>query len=897
MKIDFYLRFHTEFGQLLSITGNIQELGNNVASEAKAMQYLNDEFWHAVIEVDTGVTDKFHYKYALTYADGFQVTEGEQHRVIDVKKTGIPEIQIIDAWNEEGFYENVYFTSPFKKVLLAENETTVKLKPVKSFTHIFKVKAPLLKKNEVLFVTGSSLALGNWNKDGALLMAKEGSWWIVKVNMPHEGFPLNYKYGVYNTKQKDHLFLESGADRYLHGNASASSLSIIHDGFAHLPANGWRGAGTAIPVFSLKTKNSFGTGEFADLMLLADWAKEVGLKLIQILPVNDTSATFTSADSYPYAAISAMALHPLYINLDKVAGKKNAGTIKHLKKKQKQLNDLPELDYEQVIKLKLSALNELFAAQKEELVNDADFNEFYHNNRHWLAPYAAFCNLRDKNSTADFSKWKMFSKYDKVAIEKYVSPKAKHHAEILFHYFIQYHLHLQLKEATDYARKKGVIVKGDIPIGIYRHSCDAWMSPELYDMDMQAGAPPDDFAVKGQNWGFPIYNWQKMQENSFAWWRHRFEQMSYYFDAFRIDHILGFFRIWSIPTHAVEGIMGYFLPSIPVNATEFRERDIAFNHTRYTIPFISDNVLNDVFAEDAEAVKQEFLEDTGNHQYTLKEEFNTQRKIEAYFNQAGHNEKDNTIKTGLFDLISNVILFEVPGSEGKQFYFRISMNNTSSFKYLDHHTQNALKELYIDYFYRRQDAFWKLEAIKKLPALKASTNMLICGEDLGMVPHSVPVVMKQLGILSLEIQRMPKDPNREFFHPADAPYLSVITPSTHDMSTIRGWWQEDKNKTQRFFNDQLGQWGEAPVKCEAWINKAILLQHLHSPAMWSIFQLQDILGMSDTLRRENPDEERINVPAISDHYWRYRMHVTLEDLLKEKAFNNELKHYVHASGR
>jgi 4-alpha-glucanotransferase len=192
---------------------------------------------------------------------------------------------------------------------------------------------------------------------------------------------------------------------------------------------------------------------------------------------------------------------------------------------------------------------------------------------------------------------------------------------------------------------------------------------------------------------------------------------------------------------------------------------------------------------------------------------------------------------------------------------------------------------------------WQKKAMQKLPGLKRSTNMLVCGEDLGMVPHCVPEVMKSLGILSLEIQRMPKEKNATFAHPANAPYLSVITPSTHDMSTIRSWWTEDREKTQYFYNHILGHYGQAPDTCEAPINKEILLQHLYSPAMWSIFQLQDILGISENLRRPNPDEERINLPSDPENHWKYRMHLTLEDLIKQTAFNTELQAYITASGR
>jgi 4-alpha-glucanotransferase len=432
---------------------------------------------------------------------------------------------------------------------------------------------------------------------------------------------------------------------------------------------------------------------------------------------------------------------------------------------------------------------------------------------------------------------------------------------------------------------------------VYRYSCDAWVAPHLFNREEQAGAPPDDFAVRGQNWGFPTYNWKHMQEDGFAWWQQRFEQMSNYFDAFRIDHILGFFRIWSIPMHALQGVMGRFVPAIPVRITEFGEKSIWFDYHRYCKPFINDEILWQVFGDLAETVKTSFVTANGFDGYDLLPDFTTQRQVESYFAGQESTPENDRLREGLCDLISNVLLFEEEGAQGEAFHFRIGMEQTYSFRYLDAHTQIRLRELYVDYFYRRQDAFWQKEALHKLPQLKAATNMLICGEDLGMVPHCVPDVMKQLGILSLEIQRMPKNPATEFFHPNDAPYLSVVTPSTHDMSTIRGWWEEDRAKTQRFYNFVMGQWGEAPFFCEAWINRAIVLQHLYSPAMWSIFQLQDLLGMSEQLRRQNPHEERINIPAVPRHYWRYRMHLSLEDLLRQKEFNQELADYVTHCGR
>ncbi len=553
---------------------------------------------------------------------------------------------------------------------------------------------------------------------------------------------------------------------------------------------------------------------------------------------------------------------------------------------------LDAVDYEAVMSAKLKFVRKIFPKQKEETFAQTDYLNFFEGNRHWLAPYAAFCALRDKFGTADFNAWPAHNVYREEEISALAKKDSTFLDEVELNYFIQFHLHLQLHEAAEYLHSQGVILKGDIAIGVYRHGADVWQQPELYHTDMQAGAPPDAFAAKGQNWGFPTYNWQRMKQDGFAWWKQRFAQMSHYFDAFRIDHILGFFRIWSSPAHAVEGILGYFVPAIPVKLEEFRQRGIHFDHDRFVKPFINNEVLREFFGTDAETVKREFLVLNGDGNYSLKPEFTTQRQVESHFAKLKPSAQNDKLKEGLFDLISNVILFDVEKSSDREFHFRLAMENTLSFKNLDPQTQTKLKELYVDYFFRRQDDFWMKEAMQKLPALKRVTNMLICGEDLGMVPACVPVLMKQLGLLSLEIQRMPKTMGVEFSRPADAPYLSVVTPGTHDMSTIRGWWEEDPKLTQKFFNQELQQPGQAPLHCDPWVNEAIVQQHLASPAMWSIFQLQDLLGMDEALRRNDIDAERINVPANPKNYWRYRMHLTLEELLQADSFNSHLNKLI-----
>ncbi|MBM3439692.1 MAG: 4-alpha-glucanotransferase [Bacteroidetes bacterium] len=893
MKIQFFIRFHTQYGQRLSVSGNCAALGNGDLTKALPMEYMNEEYWTATIEIGKNNPDPLQYKYIFYNEHKEEVIEWGEDRTVPCSKLNVSELSLIDTWNHAGDYENVFYTQPFQNVLLRQHKKS-KSKSYRNVSHVFKVKAPLLQQDEVLCMLGNCNALGQWNSDAPVLMQPEGAWWAAKLNLQQENLPASYKYGVFNTRDKKFVCYENGNNRILYNGNEKKKITILHDGFAQLPNNTWRGAGLAIPVFSLRSEKGGGVGEFTDLKALVNWAKAVGLKLIQILPVNDTTATHSWTDSYPYAAISAFALHPLYVNLEKMAGSSNHPVVRSVRRKQQQLNQLAEIDYEQVMKYKWTAIRDIYADRKAALQEDPEFISFFESNKHWLVSYAAFCYLREKYHTPDFSKWKTHGVYRAIEIEKLVDPARKHYDEIAIHYFTQYHLHLQLKDAAAYAHKQGIILKGDIPIGIYRNSCDAWVEPSLYNMDMQAGAPPDDFAVKGQNWGFPTYNWKQMEADGFAWWRKRFEQMSNYFDAFRIDHILGFFRIWSIPMHAVEGILGHFVPAIPIHVTEFAQAGMWFDYNRLCKPYINDAILNDLLGSDVYKAMP-FLEETGNGHYQLKEAFNTQRKVADHFDALAVSDDNERIRYALYDLISNVILLQA--EEAQSFHFRIAMESTASFAQLDADMQGKLKNLYVDYFYRRQDEFWRKEAMQKLPFLKRATNMLICGEDLGMVPACVPDVMRQLGILSLDIQRMPKDARQQFFIPDQGPYLSVVTPSTHDMSTIRGWWEEDRATTQKFYNQVLGRWGEAPYFCEAWIVKQIIQQHLHGPAMWSIFQLQELMGMSESLRRERPEEERINVPANPKHYWRYRMHVSLEALQQEAAFNEALHEMIQMSGR
>ncbi len=897
MKIHFKIPYYTYWGQRMLVSGNIPELGNGDLTKALTLIYQAPEDWSAEIEINADAPVELTYKYVLLTEQNDQYSEewGDD-RILRLDPTKVDHFFCIDVWNSPAGVENVFLTAPFQQVLLRHDHFTAKVNSTLKYTHIFKVKLPMLNKNEVICLIGDCEALGNWStKKPMLLSQTEGNWWSTEVDLSKIKVEVHYKYGVYDPEIKQFLYFETGPDRTAPIFNSKKTIVQLSDGFVRKSNHSWKGAGVGLPVFSIRTKTSFGVGDFNDMKLFVDWAEKVGLKLIQVLPLNDTIGTHTDADVLPYAAISAFALNPLFLSLPSMGKLPATHPLqKAYKSKQAELNAMDLISFLDAVNYKLDYSKELYLLQKDNFLKNKDFNTFFSANEFWLVPYAVYCLLRDKYDTPDYRLWEEFALYDATKIKEYAASDSLHYDEIAVNYFRQYHLHIQLSEAAAYAHEHGVVLKGDIPIGVNRNSVDTWVSPELFHMDMQAGAPPDMFSVKGQNWELPTYNWDVIERTGFDWWKKRFSQMSNYFDTFRIDHILGFFRIWQIPIQQVEGIMGHLNPSIPIYINEFAEKGLWFDYNRFCKPYITDAILNDIMGEDAPWVKANCLQIEDGWVLRLKSTYQTQADVEKLYKEGKFSEK---VKWGLFDIISDVLFFEVEGSHGTQFYPRFGMDALRSYADLDTYTRDRLRELYVDYFYRRQDAKWYQSGMEKLPALKRATNMMICGEDLGMMTACVTTAMNELGILSLEVQRAPKSNKIEFFHPDNAPYLSVVTPSTHDMSTIRGWWEEDRGVTQRFFNSVLGHWGEAPYFCDWWICRDILLQHLYSPAMWSIFQMQDLLSISEQIRRPNPHDERVNVPSNSMYSWRYRVHINMEDLLEKDEFNAELKNYIVQSGR
>ena len=908
MKLSFSIDYRTVWGQRLFVCGSLPELGSWDESKAEPLIPTSGERWSFEVEVSDKKAASFEYKYfILDERYGSVEWEFGGNRVVAIDSAQFSEVHCRDFWRPNKAVQNALSTAPFINAFFKrENPESKNIKYSGNQAYYrFQIRAPRVGANYAVCVIGNHSKLGNWDEKKALILDDANyPVWSGEIPVKEKDIPLEYKYGIYDKSSKRIVTWEEGNNRYLpiEHAIKPGTMHIRTDEFFKYPVGDWKGSGVAIPVFSIRSDKSSGVGEFADINLLVDWAKKTGLRLVQILPVNDTVASKTWTDSYPYAAISVYALHPIYGRLSAIGKLKDAALQTEIEETSQALNAMESVDYEAVMELKSKFYKHAFAEQKDKLLKSKAFKTFFANNEHWLVPYAAFSYLRDKNGTPDFTKWPEYQTVDESVIAEIASPKADHYDDVAVHYFIQYHLDKQLKEATAYARENGVVLKGDIPIGIYRNSVDAWLYPHLFNMESQAGAPPDDFSISGQNWGFPTYNWQEMAKDGYQWWQARLQKMTDYFDVFRIDHILGFFRIWEIPYDSVEGIMGHFNPSLPMQTHEIYSWGVGFDYDRMCRPYIREHMLGEIFGEHAHSVKVNFLEDSYHGSYRFKHDFDTQRKVKNYFDQLIKNDPDgkdyyDQIRHGLYRLHGEVLFFEAPFSNGDAFDPRVGMHSTYSFRELPDHDKHNLDKLYIHYFYKRHNEFWRERAMEKLPGLKSATNMLICGEDLGMVPDCVPGVMDELSILSLAIQRMPNATESEFGHPADTPYLSVCSTSSHDTSTLRGWWEEDRAQTQRFYNNILGNWGEAAAFCEPWVATQVINQHLYSPSMWAIFPIQDLLAMDGQLRKEDPNAERINVPAIAQHYWKYRMHISMEQLLEEDGFNGFLRQLNDQSGR
>lgn len=895
MKIIFQIEYRTNWGQEVCVVGADEHLGGWDTLRPFRLHTTDGILWTGTVDVSLPADHQLRYTYYI-YENGTPVRK--EWDVFTRTLLLVPghTYTVQDSWKdvpEQQFLYSSAFTDCLlerKKQNLPENH------PDRSL--MIKAYCPRLSAGYALAVCGNQEVLGNWDTGKAVVM-NDAMFpeWLLELDADKLVYPVEYKFVLYNLKEERVEDWEQNPNRYIAEPLDGGMNDyVLSDRHVHFELPLWKGAGVAIPVFSLRSEGSFGIGDFGDLRLMVDWAIQTHQKVVQVLPVNDTTMTHGWMDSYPYNGISIYALNPMYIDLRQLPALENQEVKHRFELRQRALNALSMLDYESVDKAKWEYLRLSFEQDGLRILVSDDFRLFFEQNKEWLMPYAAYCYLRDKNHTSDFRNWGMYAVYRREDIEKLCMPDTEHYKEIALHYYVQYWLHEQLLAVSVYARERGVILKGDIPIGISRCSVEAWTEPHYFNMNGQAGAPPDAFSVNGQNWGFPTYNWEVMEQDGYSWWKKRFQKMATYFDAYRIDHILGFFRIWEIPTHAVHGLLGQFVPSLPLTVEEIESYGLHWDADRFLNPFIDETFIQKLFGALAAVVKERFLHRTSEEgYYRLRNEYATQRQIETAF--SGQSDADSLfIRDGLYRLVSNV-LFLRDVKLGNLYHPRISVQSERTYQSLSEVDRHAFDCLYEDYFYHRHNNFWYEQAMKKLPVLTQSTRMLVCGEDLGMIPGCVARVMNELQILSLEIQRMPKQAFQEFAHLDCNPYLSVTTFSTHDMSTLRGWWREDRQQTCRFYNSMLGYYGMAPAEATAEICETVVKQHLRGNSMLCILSWQDWLSINEQYRNVDVEAERINIPANPRHYWRYRMHLTLEQLLHADSLNNQIRTLIDSTGR
>ncbi len=884
--LHFHIHYKTVLGEQLAVR---YLMGHEDEATILLMRTLDGEHWSASLEVDT-VNIK--YQYSIISESKAVKNEWGDFRVLSIND--VNNIFLEDQWRARDVIANSFLSSAFREAIF-KREVSEDLPQYVPQSISFVLKSGKIPPHLSYGVIGNIPELGEWKKPIILSDAHYPVFETV-VEMAQNNVFIEYKYVILDSNDASIILWEDGNNRSYHYfvNDNSTNLVRLYTNDFRNTGSDWRGAGLAVPIFSLRSQQGMGIGEFLDLKPLVDWSDSLGMKMIQVLPVNDTIANKTWQDSYPYAAISVFALHPLYVNVKSIAPFKLKKHQKDYENSQKELNDLEYIDFERVLVEKMNFLNILFEQEYGNFLETITVKKFIIENEAWLKPYAVFCHLRDINNASNFNLWAdEFKKFNAESINEFYNSRPEIKKACDFYIFVQYHADNQLLEARDYARSKGIALKGDLPIGIYRHSSDAWVAPHLYNMDEQAGAPPDDFAVLGQNWGFPTYNWEVMSQDNFDWWRKRMQKLSRYFDALRIDHILGFFRIWQIPLYQVQGTLGLFNPRLPYTREELAQYGIYGDLTRFTLPYITPERLRSLLGQDVEDAMDTFMSIDDVGRIVFKSTFDTQQKVDEYIKQ---NPKYESHKNSLLNLLTEVLLIEEPNSQGQLFNPRITLNTTYSYSQLDGGTQHNILRLYNEYYFNRHEEYWKGQAYWKLPAIIDASNMLICAEDLGMIPKSVPQVLKDLNIMTLEIQRMPKG-STKYGQTRDYPYFSVCSPSCHDMSTIRGWWEDDHDNAKNYFYNYLHWQGIVPMSCESHIVEAIVSDHMSSPSILAIFPIQDLIGMDDALKKPNAASEQINEPSNPKHYWRYRFHMPVEDLKEAVQLNVKIKNIVKRSGR
>lgn len=637
--------------------------------------------------------------------------------------------------------------------------------------------------------------------------------------------------------------------------------------------------GVLVPVFSLRTPDSTGVGEFLDLVPLAEWCQSCSLDLIQLLPVNDTGD-----DASPYNALSAFALHPVYCRVQVVPEYARLDPAVQ-KAVDKQLSSLKSnknnFEYMKVRSTKISVLKTIFEAFEPAIKTNKELKSWLADNP-WAKDYGVFMALKDQHQRAGWKFWREEVRrgsrnlIDRLWEQKEISGAA------LFWAWLQFRIEEQFLLAVKSLDEKGITLKGDIPIMMNEDSVDVWSQPENFFLDLRAGAPPDMFSRMGQNWGFPIYNWDYLEAHDYSWWRSRLKQADKFYHAFRIDHVLGFFRIWTIPHENTEGILGYFKPSIFLSLNELA--NLGFDKGRVhwlAEPHIPGQRLNDLFGMRSIEIIGRCFDRIGEEDlYLFKPEIQGERTIHDL--PLMQDEKEHLL--GMFR--DRALIRVDDGLYSPSWTFR----DCWRYHLLGEQEKQSFERL-VGMRQGESEKLWASQGEKLLKFMRETVPMLACAEDLGTIPDCVPGILEKTGVLSLKIPRWARfygQPGQPWIRPQNYPFLSVCATSVHDTSTLREWWETDGDHESFWY--AIGGEGPCPHDYNPETARVVLGKIFETSSALCVVQLQEFFALHGPFRVDQASSERVNVPGtVGEHNWSWRLPFNIEKMAADKGFVKEVK--------
>lgn len=955
LTVRFRVKCHTSFGEELFIVGDCKELGNWQTKCAQQLFYEADsDSWVGDICFPlTSSTRTIQYKYFKSNDTQEAQWEPEENHIIHLDSVASPAfVEISDTFRWNDPILNTFTRSAFTEVITKRTNPVAppRISPNKvnpgEVSVNFSVMCPYVKRNQTLCIVGSCPELGEWNPEKALLLADlDFPLWTGAATFKRSSFPFEYKYiirdqesethevheieSVEDEEKDTHYIWENCENRTCKGvtgefvDASFPATIIVSDWYISPNANLFRGMGIHCPLFSVRTSESCGVGQYSDIRRLVDLCKLIGSSMIELLPLNDTTASPNSyqiRNSSPYNIISCFALNPIYINLLEIIPSLPSDIFNDIASHKFQFEQRREVDYGDVYRFKMNILHKIYDISKE--LRSTDYDDFCAFNEEWLNPYSLFCVLCDEQGTSEFWKWNL--KVRHITTEEINRISREKEDETKFIKWVQFIADRQLRASAEYASSSGIVLKVDVPFGVQRNSCDCWCNERLFKLDFQEGSAPSQEEPEGGNYGYAAYNWKAMKTDNFSWWRLRMKRLSDLFQSVHIDHVEDFFRAYLIhhcdfssifdSVSTFEKVMGHFSPSNCITKEELDQKGL-WDIERYVRPYVRLHILREKFGSEADSVANNFFVprriDGNDDFYDFKDSCNTPEKLESILNRTIPDvSKRNHYRTCLLQLLSNVILIRssCPNHENS-FYFRSNVTiehveengsvfPSTSFNELDNHQKQQILELYNEYLFGRQSELWLREGVPKLEMLDKSSKMLLFGDFSADYGDLFERESECKSIIQLQNSLHGNKKNKTYESASSFAYLSQCQPSHPAASSIRAWWEENKNSAFNFWRDELKQNPEKFNQyCVCDILSKVIEYNLNSQSMWCVLLLQDVVNTFDCLRREYPNEERIFKVNQSRNGNLYRFPWSLEELINYNDWTNYVRNLVQKAKR